>query len=99
MIFRNVFLKIFLVAFLLIPAFFLNITLAGNTISDKVVSVSDGDTIIVLDNGKTQYKIRLCGIDFPEGGQDYEICAKKFTSDMVFGKQVSVQVMDIDRYD
>jgi micrococcal nuclease len=35
----------------------------------------------------------------PEGGQDFGNRAKKFVSDIVFGKQVRVVKMDIDRYD
>ena len=32
----------------------------------KVVSVTDGDTIKVLDGTSTQHKVRLTGIDAPE---------------------------------
>ena len=35
----------------------------------RVVGITDGDTITVLDAGKTQHKIRLAGIDAPERGQ------------------------------
>ena len=37
----------------------------------RVVGVSDGDTITVLDDAKTQHKIRLPGIDAPEKGQAF----------------------------
>ena len=70
-------------------------SLAKDAIIGKVISVSDGDTITVLEN-RTQYKIRLYGIDAPEGGQDFGNRAKKFVSDLVFGKQVRVVKMDID---
>jgi hypothetical protein len=40
----------------------------------------------------------LYGIDCPESHQDYGSKAKEFTSNMVFGKTVSVKVMDTDRY-
>jgi endonuclease YncB( thermonuclease family) len=39
------------------------------TISGKVVSVADGDTITVLDAVKKQHKIRFYGIDTPETAQ------------------------------
>jgi micrococcal nuclease len=71
---------------------------ANDVISGKVVGVSDGDTITVLEN-RTQNRIRLYGIDAPEDGQDFGNRAKKFVSDLVFGKQVRVVKMDIDRYD
>jgi len=64
----------------------------------KVVGVSDGDTITVLSADKTQHKIRLYGIDCPEKAQDFGQKAKQFTSDMVFGKVVDVEAIDIDRY-
>jgi len=54
-----------------------------------VVGVADGDTITVLEN-RTQHRIRLYGIDAPEGGQDFGNRAKKFVSDLVFGKQVRI---------
>ena len=68
---------------------------ADDLIVGKVVGVSDGDTITVLEN-RTQNRIRLYGIDAPEGGQDFGNRAKKFDSDIVFGKQVRVAKMDID---
>jgi endonuclease YncB( thermonuclease family) len=43
----------------------------------KVVGVSDGDTITVLDDQKRQYKIRLEGIDAPESNQDFGSKAKQ----------------------
>lgn len=65
--------------------------------SGRVVAVSDGDTIKVLHNSKVE-KIRLYGIDCPEKGQAFGTKAKQFTSEMVFGKDVTVQVKDTDKY-
>jgi hypothetical protein len=59
--------------------------------------VSDGDTFTLLD-GREQYKIRLYGIDCPESGQPFGNRAKQFTSEAAFGKQVTVEVVDVDRY-
>ncbi len=70
---------------------------AANAIIGKVIGVADGDTITVLEN-RTQYKIRLYGIDAPEGHQDFGNRAKQFTADLVFGKIVQVEKMDTDRY-
>jgi len=66
-------------------------------ITGKVVGISDGDTITVLQD-HTQYKIRLYGIDSPESHQDFGTKAKQFTSDLVFGKEVKVIKEDTDRY-
>ena len=40
----------------------------------------------------------MYGIDTPERGQAFGTKAKKFTSDMVFGKVVEIEPVDIDRY-
>jgi len=85
-------------AIILFSILILNPAWAADTITGKVVSIADGDTITVLDNGKTQHKIRLYGVDCPESHQDYGSKAKDFTSNMVFGQTVSVKVMDTDRY-
>ena len=63
----------------------------------KVIGISDGDTIKVLNKG-TQVRIRLYGIDTPEKRQAFGTKAKQFTSDQVFGKTVEVVPMDMDRY-
>jgi len=63
----------------------------------KVVSVSDGDTIKVLHDGK-QVKVRLYGIDTPEKKQAYGQKATKIISALVAGKTVDVSVIDTDRY-
>jgi endonuclease YncB( thermonuclease family) len=67
------------------------------TITGKVVSVADGDTITVLDATKKQHKIRFYGIDTPETAQAFGAKAKQFTSSLCFGKQVSVDIRDTDR--
>jgi endonuclease YncB( thermonuclease family) len=83
----------------IIPIFLILISLAHavTEITGKVIGISDGDTITVLQD-KTQYKIRLYGIDCPESHQDFGSKAKQFTSDLVYGKQVKVVQQDIDRY-
>ncbi len=63
----------------------------------RVVGVSDGDTITVLHSGKAE-RIRLHGIDCPEKRQAFGNRAKQFTSNLVFAKTVTVQVVDRDRY-
>ena len=68
------------------------------TLTGKVVSVSDGDTLTVLDAAKTKHKIRLHGIDAPESKQPFGTAAKKALADLVFGKEVHVEVVDRDRY-
>lgn len=64
----------------------------------KVVGVSDGDTITVLDINKVQHKIRLAGIDAPEKGQEFGNSSKEHLSDLVYGKTVNVPDSKSDRY-
>jgi len=68
------------------------------SLNGKVIRVADGDTLTLLDAGNNQFRIRLYGIDCPESHQDFGRVAQKFTSDLCFGKQVSVEVKDKDRY-
>lgn len=63
----------------------------------RVVGVSDGDTIKVLRDGK-EVRVRLWGIDAPESKQPFGTAAKKRLSDLVFGKAVTVEALDVDRY-
>lgn len=72
-------------------------TLAA-TLSGKVVSVADGDTITILTPDKEQVKIRLVEIDAPEKDQPYGQKSKQSLSDMVFGKDVSVEWNKTDKY-
>lgn len=68
-----------------------------DTWTGRCVGVSDGDTISVILNSKPQ-KIRLYGIDAPESKQAFGTRAKQFTSQMVFGKAVTVYSKGKDRY-
>ena len=47
------------------------LTLNAQTIQGKVVRVSDGDTITILDESKVENKVRLNRIDAPEEGQSF----------------------------
>lgn len=70
---------------------------APTSFTGKVVAITDGDTIRVMYKGQEQ-KIRLWGVDAPEKTQAYGTAARNFTGDMVFGKTVTVDVRDTDRY-
>jgi micrococcal nuclease len=82
---------------LLVVLFVIPVCAFAQTFSGKCVGVTDGDTIGVLKDGK-EIKIRFDGIDCPEMGQDFGNKAKRFTSDLVFGKVVEVRQKDIDKY-
>lgn len=84
-------LTLLIVAFVALP-------LSAEPIVGKVVGVADGDTLTVLDALKHQHKIRLSGIDAPEGGQAFGHRSKEALSDCAFGKQASVDGDKADRY-
>lgn len=64
----------------------------------KVVGVSDGDTITVLDATKTEHKVRLMGIDAPEKSQDFGNQSKRALSDYIYQKEVTVEYKKLDKY-
>ena len=67
-------------------------------LSGRVVKVTDGDTITILDAAKKQHEIRLHGIDSPDYPQPYASAAKKVLASLVAGEGVGIDVKDTDRY-
>ena len=63
----------------------------ADTLQGRVVGVSDGDTVTVLDTSNTQWKIRLMGIDAPEKKQAFGQKSKQSLSNMSYNKQVTVE--------
>ena len=67
-------------------------------LSGRVVKVTDGDTITILDANQAQHKVRLYGIDTPEYKQPYSRSATKALAGWVEGEGVGVDVKDTDSY-
>jgi endonuclease YncB( thermonuclease family) len=67
-------------------------------VEGRVVGLSDGDTITLLDAGKAQHVIRLGGIDAPERKQPFGTVAKEALSSMVFDRRVEARCWKRDRY-
>lgn len=88
----------------IIPKVLLGLTLTfsmlahAETINGRVVGISDGDTLTVLDASNTQFKIRLAAIDAPEKAQPFGQRGKQKLSEICFGKNASVIVVSTDRY-
>jgi endonuclease YncB( thermonuclease family) len=70
----------------------------AEVIVGRVVGVTDGDTVTVLDTSNIQHKIRLAGIDAPEKKQAFGQRSKQSLSDIVFNKTVQVETTKKDRY-
>jgi len=85
-----------------LSAFILILLVAGvcqaETISGQVIAVADGDTLTILDSQKSQIKVRLAAIDAPERIQAFGNRSRQSLSDICFGKDASVDVVDTDRY-
>lgn len=74
-------------------------SLAHADITGRVVAVTDGDTIKVLDADNTQYQVRLTGIDAPEKSQPFGNASRKHLASIVAGKEVFVESSRKDEYD
>ncbi len=89
--FRRVVLFFLLIIFPVSPA-------DARMLEGRVVGVRDGDTIELLDAARERHVIRLAHIDTPEKAQPYGGKAKQFVSSLVYGKTVTIEVTDRDRY-
>jgi micrococcal nuclease len=64
----------------------------------RVVAISDGDTLTILDSNKRQIKVRLAEIDTPESKQPYGSKAKQELSALAYNKTAIVKSQSTDRY-
>lgn len=77
---------------------------AGRIIDGMVKAVYDGDTVLLTTREESRLKVRLYGIDAPETrkpnkpGQPYGEIARRTLMYKIMGRQVSVEIMDIDQY-
>lgn len=83
---------------------FLLIVFSGSALADylncpcKVVKVTDGDTVNVLDRTKTLHKIRLQGIDAPEKKQAFGRKSTQNLAKHVAGQNVKVKYSKRDKF-
>jgi len=76
----------------------LSLPIQAETLLGRVVGVTDGDTVTVLDASRETHKIRLSGIDSPEKRQPFGEKAKQSLSSLLYGKPVSIEWAKQDRY-
>ena len=75
------------------------ITLSLNAqVRGKVIRVSDGDTVVLLDSADNKIKIRLYGIDAPESKQPFGKESTEYLTKKILNKTVSVETKGIDIY-
>jgi endonuclease YncB( thermonuclease family) len=75
-----------------------SVSASAAELTGRVVGVTDGDTIVVLDAGKQQHKIRLSGIDAPALKQSFGAQSRQSLSDLINNRQVTVVWNKRDRY-
>ncbi|MHA6493972.1 thermonuclease family protein [Pseudomonas borbori] len=62
------------------------------------MTISEGDTFTCLTTENQRLRVRLAEIDAPERKQPYGAEAKQALAEMIFEKQVVLDVQDVDRY-
>lgn len=64
----------------------------------KVIHIADGDTVTVLNVDNKKVRVRLQGIDAPENGQAFGTESGRHLSDLLLGKDVTLQGEKTDRF-
>jgi len=70
----------------------------ADIVQGRVVAISDGDTVKILDATNTQHTIRLAGIDAPESRQAFGQRSKQHLSMLVFKREVTADCSKTDKY-
>ncbi|MFU2489836.1 thermonuclease family protein [Thauera sp. WH-1] len=70
----------------------------ARTLTGRIVSIADGDTVTLLDGSLQQHKIRLAGIDAPERRQAFGNRSRQHLAGLVFDKHVIAYCPKTDRY-
>jgi endonuclease YncB( thermonuclease family) len=87
-----------MIRLLLIPLVLAAQPAFAQSLAGRVVGVSDGDTVTVLDVDHRQHKIRVAGIDAPEKKQAFGQRSKANMSALVFNREVDIVGNKRDRY-
>lgn len=64
----------------------------------RVVGIQDGDTLTLLTADHQQVRIRVGDIDAPEHDQPHGDRSKRMLSDLAFGRDAELTVLDVDSY-
>jgi endonuclease YncB( thermonuclease family) len=67
------------------------------TFTGQVVGIADGDTLTVMRDGRRE-RVRISGIDAPEGGQAFGRRSRQHLASLAFGQQATVILEGADRY-
>ena len=86
-----------MVRFISLLALLLPLVALADTLTGKVVKITNGDTMHVQ-VATTRYKIRLAGIDAPERDQRFGAESTENLSRLIAGERVTVEWNKKDRY-
>lgn len=75
-----------------------SVTVQADTLTGRIVSIADGDTLTLLDSANVTHRIRLSGIDAPEKHQDFGEKAKTSLSALAFEQKAVADCRKQDRY-
>lgn len=82
---------------------FLSFCLFGNSasaasLSGRVSRITDGDSLVLMDDQSREHKINLAGIDSPEKGQDFGDKARNNLAALAMGKSATADCRKRDKY-
>ena len=86
--------RLFMLVFLLL----ISVRAPAETLTGRIVGVSDGDTLTLLDAKQVPHKIRGAGIDAPEKKQPFGEKAKSSLSALAYNRAAEADCRKIDRY-
>ena len=89
--------KKILIAIAFLLSFITSLAFAQELIG-KVIKVSDGDTVTVIDSNNQKHKVRLKGIDAPESQQTFGDISTQSLAELIYGKEVVVSWDKKDKY-
>jgi|DewCreStandDraft_4_1066084.scaffolds.fasta_scaffold51159_4 micrococcal nuclease len=72
------------------------IGLASNPITGKVITIIDGNTVVVKAESET-YQVVLCDVDSPEAGQPFAEEAKAYLKKVLLNKNITLELCGKDR--
>ena len=84
--------------FLFLLLLLISTRVPAEMLTGRIVGVSDGDTLKLLDTGNVPHKIRIAGIDAPEKKQPFGEKAKTSLSALAYNRTAEADCRKIDRY-